>query len=234
MAGWPNRRITRRLAALLTALPWVVAGCGVGDYEALMDKREKELMKGAPFVALAGATKCGDTGFRIRMPSNFGTNDREHPLLFKLPNLVVAFQKEGPVPDKAMCSCYLAATPPDPRGAAKLLAAIKPYAKAAPAWEPEQVATPEGGTLEWQKLRVEGDLPFDCERLGDRTKVNLPGIVEIWFYGSPTGNVIMLWQIPAEIEEKEGLLKMAPVAAGSLEQIAAPPAADQPAAAAPP
>jgi hypothetical protein len=230
------------IAALLVALP-AVTGCGSGSYNEKMDRRISELKREAPFTALSAPTEIPGTPVTLRVPkilSRFATLDTEDPssptkkispervkpMMLKVPGVFCVYDGEAELPEnkKAPMACQIAVLSKAEPQVAALPAMLDAGVKMAfPGksleWEMVNAETP------WKMIRLEGDQLFDVTTNDGSAPqfTKLPAITEIWSHENDHYQVLLIFKIPQEAEDKYKLMELARLTAGTIS-VGAPPA----------
>ena len=232
-----------------------LCGCGTSQYETLLAKEIKAIRSGAPWARFWDYTTVPGVPVKVRIPEMFKTSyqlnspheqddgpinaARAQPPFLNLPGFRLVFEDfydEG-IASRAPYYCYLAAQKSTPQQAqalaADLLAKLTakfPNMNPPPKWEDVDCKTPEGGTLAWKKLTIFGDQFFDIDAgaAGGIQNRSMPATFELWLYEGQGYCVLIGWRINTEWDKKVGLLKMAPLAAGTVQIIEAAAAAPAP------
>lgn len=97
-------------------------------------------------------------------------------------------------------------------------------------WETLDVKTPEGGTIEWKRIRFQGDMVFDCTSQSTGNMDKLPGAFDLYLHSDDTYHVVMAWRAPVKVDEYlasiydgKGIMQAAEVCAGTLRIEPPPP-----------
>jgi hypothetical protein len=61
-------------------------------------------------------------------------------------------------------------------------------------WEPVEVKTPDGKTLNWQRLQVKGDQSFLTEHNGSASDETVAGVFDLWYFETPGWDVLLGWR----------------------------------------
>lgn len=90
-------------------------------------------------------------------------------------------------------------------------------------WEDVEIETPDGGILQWQRLRVEGSFEFDLYQSdGQGGRQKHAGVIELFYYEGQGFHVIIGYKCVAELEEESKLAELVPLSAGTLKFTDAP------------
>ncbi len=217
-----------RLVGLGTLLGMasLVTGCGVSDYDQLLDRGVARIRSEAKFQGLFAPVRIPDMPYTVRVPvifPNSFTPTSSHPddggkirpqrmqPPFVGSDDVVKLTFEGKVEEgnrKLPFYCYLAGRQVKPGEVDQYANVIEKAAQAAvqtgpkPTWELVDADTPEGKGLHWRKMRVEGDQPFFVLRDGDDKAEleTMPGILELWLHDAGEYAIMILWRAPKEIQ----------------------------------
>jgi hypothetical protein len=212
-----------RAAALVgVGLSIVLSGCGVSEYDRLMDRRIGTLRAGAKFTNLYGPTQISGTPISIRIPMVYSSSyeetsphkddgevinpDRVQPPFLKLPGFKLCY--EGTVPQdgvKLPHYIYLATVPSQAGDADKLASQLQSQLKEAfpdapDTWDRVDVDTPNGFSIPWRKIRVEGDQMFRVKNAGKVEERKLPATFELWLRDADNYVVLVGWRAPKSIE----------------------------------
>jgi hypothetical protein len=229
---------------LLLAGSMCLAGCDLtGQYEARFQQALATSAQRAQFDQLLypAGEEIKDTagqpvGVSLRIPTLFDSSSKtlkpsdpqaQPPL--PLPGL--SYTRERPVNDDANkflpVYAYFAAVPKSEQKADSVQVALQQQAAAlAPgaAWTDATLKTPEGQTVTFKRLRIEGTQEFFSAQTKAAEKT--AGRLDIYLVDSPTHHVLIGWRAPKAQGDKYQFTAASEAAMGTVSVVAAAPAAD--------
>jgi len=223
------------LASCLVLL--IVAGCGTGEYESRLANRAAHVQNTLNFNELYAPQPLPNTPISVRVPTLFtesplieGAPDksgnpvdlrRVTPTLFALPWLKLTYEGfiDNPEGGKLPYYCYVAAVDKATLGGENLEAAWNAALAAKGGtldpWTDFQGKTPEGGTVDWKKLRFAGQQEFyTIGGNGQEQFVQLPGVLDVYLREQNGFYVLIAWRMPASIEPQVDSAKWASMMTG--------------------
>ena len=217
--------------------PFVLAGCGTGEYERRLEIGVSKAKAESKFNNLYGPQELADTPVSVRLPRMFTDSPlvegalvngqpvderRVKPMLFPLPWLKLTYETlvEDPQGVKLPCYCYVAAVDIAGGQARALDSSLKlELQKQAQFdlvdWADFQGESADGRGNQWKKFRFTCQQEFrTVNKAGQEQYVQLPGLLEIYLHEEAGQQVLIAWRMPASIEGKVELAKWTPVVAG--------------------
>lgn len=195
-------------------------GCGVSEYNALVDRGLTNLRAGAKFKFFYAPSPLPELPITVRVPMVFPKSyradsghrddgetinpDRLQPPFLKLPGFALCYEGTSQSGNtKLPFYCYLAAVPASSADAQKLAAQLqadlkKAFPESDEEWEQFDADTPTGKSIHWQKIRAEGEQPFLVKTDKVATE-NLPGVFELWMHDSDDYIVLIGWRAPNSV-----------------------------------
>ena len=229
-------------ASYLAGLLALAAGCGSSTYAEKFDSRLSELQRLSPFSSLdPNPTNDLPVNFRPPAsmtgrvynlysvdplePSKYVARDRVLPP-FMLDGVGFRRTYEGKYQQTINNSSpyflyvWMFNAPRPKDGLEKLRDLVRLHLRDTKAnWEPVEVKTPEGKTLNWQKLHFEADQTFVSENGGSDEPAK--AVFELWYFESPGWDVLLGWRATDEAwdKAKSGDVKVSelpPIVAGTV------------------
>jgi len=218
-----------------------VSGCGTGEYEQRLTGTEGRIKQGSVFASMRPAAPLAGTSLKIQIPSSFVSqpfNEQTQvdgapidPQRLKppadLPLMGLQHTYEEFFADasggKMAYYCYLAAVDKANVTNEPIMVLRRQmqsvFPKSVSKVEDIQCETPQGQSIEWQKLRATGPQAFYYVDQGGKADFReMDGALEI--YSRTEGNTIVMvvWRVPSSIEGPQyvNLQTVAPRVAGTI------------------
>jgi hypothetical protein len=151
---------------------------------------------------------------RVKPPFLLGMRDfcLSYELLVPNPDTRNRQQTELPV------YCYFAVSPADSVEQQALLNEIRqPLAEnfedVPEEWETVSPGAPDGGSVEWKRLRVEGSQLFDCVP----NPAMMDGRFDVYVHSDNTYHVVVGWRAPVSVDDKLEFMQAGEVSLGTLK-----------------
>jgi hypothetical protein len=226
-------RSVRGWLVSLATLSLLVSGCGISDYNTLMKRRLGSLRSSAKFKYLYGPTELPGTPISVRVPMIYSRSyradsahdddgpvirpERSQPPFLRLPSFKLCYESMTATGEAQLPHyCYLAAMPAKAGDADRIEGQFaaqlkKAFPASTPTWETVNADTPNGFSILWKKLRVEGDQPFFVKTPEKVEAKVMPGMFELWLHDAGNYIVLVAWRVPSAIQ---GQVTMPEIAEG--------------------
>ena len=212
-------------------------GCGTGEYRERVERGLTQSKLQAEFDSLQPPKPIGDTPFTIRPPKLFKQSpdvtaetmvERTFAPFGALPEGDAStWSYEGFIEDGGggKMPFYLATAVRDMEGFegqepfGMLRTSLEAVCgESLGQWETVTCRTPQGGTVEWKKIRGTAQQEFYYTD-GKGKSMNLPmaGLIEVYARNESGFLVVLGWRMPTSIEQNVGLDDLGPKVAGTLD-----------------
>jgi hypothetical protein len=211
-----------RIPLAAAGLTVLLGGCGISQYNALMNQRLTSLRVSVKFRNFYASSQLPDVPISVRIPTVFVKSYRENsshkddgavinpdrlqPPFLKLPGFKLCYEGTNTTGTTTLpFYCYLAALPAVPGDADKIAAQLqaqlkKAFPETTAEWQGVDADTPDGKYLHWRKIHVEGVQPFQVKTNNKVDTQKLPGIFELWIYDADGYIVLIAWRTPTAVQ----------------------------------
>ncbi len=228
----------RSLAAALGLGLCVVCGCGVGEYSKRMESGLSSLKQGSVFKELGASKDVPGTKVSLRLPPALSQtlskgatvegavvdDARLTPAGLEWPALKETYEAFIPDSEKGKIPYYLYVSVPDPGSTTfdkvKTLVITRlgdRFAEGRGEWQDEAITTPEGGSINWKKLRATGEQDFlYVDPSGKASTRKMKGIVDAYLCEQGGVIVLLAWRVPESIEQNARLAELSKLVCGAV------------------
>lgn len=227
---------------LLAAGLATILGCGVGDYRDRIDAGVRALADASDTAGLYAAQPLGQTPIAVRVPQAFTRPPlvagvaiaeegappdevRVQPGLIDLPGLTYTYEEFVVDSEGGRIPYYLYISAADTGRSgfrdptSRWVNQLRErFPDRQIGWEDVSCDTPQGRSVVWRRLRIEGEQVFYyVGKDGQGREQRLPGLFEVYYRVDGNWAVALAWRVPAMIAEHADVAKWGPIVAGAVD-----------------